>query len=112
MQCVDGAVITKPRSISSGSTVTKSSSALPSVTKNDEVVHRDNKLKKSGSSSNNIMDPKKRLMVEDTKGKVRGQGIMRVGEWERRGRENEIEREGGEGERGREGGRGSMKETD
>ena len=102
MQCVDGAVITKPRSISSGSNVTKSSSALPSVTKNDEVVHRDNKLKNSGSSW--IMDPKKRLMVEDTKGKVRGQRIMRVGEWERRGRENEIEREGGEGEGGREGG--------
>ena len=71
-QFVDGATISKTKNMVSSSNVTKSTSDLPSMSnKNDEVIHRDNKLKKAGSSTGNVMDPKKRLMVEEAKGKVR-----------------------------------------
>ena len=73
VQDVDGATLTKPKSMTS-SNVTKSASSLSSTNKsnkNDGVVHREHKMKKSGSTSNNVIDPKKRLMVEEAKGKVR-----------------------------------------
>lgn len=67
---VDGATISKTKNMVSSSNVTKSASDLPSMSnKNDEVIHRDNKLKKAGSSTGNVLDPKKRLMVEEAKGK-------------------------------------------
>ena len=74
-QSVDGGMITKPKGLTStSSNVTKSTSALPSTksttNKNDEVIYRDNKIKKAGPSTSNIHDPKKRLMVEEAKGKV------------------------------------------
>ena len=75
-QSTDGGMISKARGlVSSSSNVTKSTSALPPATKNtsnknDEIKIRDNKMKKAGSSTTTIANPKKRLMVEETKGKV------------------------------------------
>ena len=71
-QFTDGAKISKPKSLSSSSNATKSTSALPlNNGKNDEVADQDNKMKKAGLSTSNVMDPKKRLLVEENKGKVR-----------------------------------------
>ena len=55
--------------------MTKSTSALPPATKNtsnknEDIKIRDNKMKKTGSASTIIPDPKKRLMVDEAKGKV------------------------------------------
>ena len=75
IQETDGGIITKPKTVASASSnVTKSTSALPPATKNtsnknEEIKIRDNKMKKTGSASTIIPDPKKRLMVEE-KGKV------------------------------------------
>ena len=75
LQSTDGGMISKAKGLApSSSNVTKSTSALPPATKNtknDEIKTRDNKMKKTGSSSTIITDPKKRLMVEEAKGKVR-----------------------------------------
>ena len=74
-QTTDGGMISKPKGLApSSSNVTKSTSALPPATKNtsnknDEINVRGNKMKKVGSSTA-IPDPKKRLMVEEAKGKV------------------------------------------
>ena len=77
-QDTDGGIITKPKTVyvaPSSSNVTKSTSALPPATKNtsnknEEIKTRDNKMKKAGSASTIIPDPKKRLMVDEAKGKV------------------------------------------
>lgn len=72
-------MISKPNVIApSSSNVTKSTSALPTTTKNtsnknDEIKIRDNKMKKTGSATI-IADPKKRLMVDEAKGKVTNEG--------------------------------------
>ena len=72
IQATDGGMISKPKGLAPlSSNVTKSTSALPPATKNtsnknDEI---NKKMKKVGSSTA-IPDPRKRLMVEETKGKV------------------------------------------
>ena len=69
-------MITKPKAVApASSNVTKSTSALPPATKNtsnknEEIKIRDNKMKKTGSATTIISDPKKRLMVDEAKGKV------------------------------------------
>ena len=110
-------MISKPKGLApSSSNVTKSTSVLPPATKNtsdknEETKIRDNKMKKAGSSTA-IQDPKKRLMVEEAKGKVSEMDEVymynvhvcerehvRRGREERREREREreegVEREGG-----------------
>jgi hypothetical protein len=87
-------MISKPNVVApSSSNVTKSTSALPTTTKNtsnknDEVKIRDNKMKKTGSATI-IADPKKRLMIDEAKGKVTNEGGRGEGERER-GRRGEV----------------------
>ena len=55
-QFTDGAKISKPKNLTSSSNATKSSSTL-SVTnnKNEEIIHRDNNMKKAGLGTNNVV---------------------------------------------------------
>ena len=101
-QETDGGIITKPKTVAStSSNVTKSTSALPPATKNtsnknEDIKIRDNKMKKTGSASTIIPDPKKRLMVDEAKGKVHihvPNGKRKGGRRRERGRERVRERE-------------------
>ena len=61
----DGARMSRPKglAIAASSNISKSTSVLLSATnnsnKNEEVVHRENKLKKVGSSTTNLHDPRR-----------------------------------------------------